>query len=498
MNSLNLRKRTKLIARIKLRQELDLRVARESPAAFRRMLRISDAHTVPWAAQIQPWQEQDFQNLDNAWRKLAGHAVTSRYDRAYLERPRGHSKTTDMAVQLAWILLFARTPRSGLAVAADREQSALIRHAIERIARLNPALCDSLVFHNHAVINPRNHSRLDIISSDVNSSWGRLPDFVICDELCHWDQRELWFSLFSSAAKQPHCLLAVLTNAGVGRDWQWDVRELARTCNNWYFSSLDGSHAPWISAAWLDEQRRLLPTPLFNRLWLNEWQHSDGEFVTLDEADACIDPALSIREEGTPGVRYVAAIDYAEKHDDTVGVVVHREGDRVVVDRLDMISPSPLRPVPIAWVEEWIEQTAVRFPSVEFVVDEYQLLGTIQKLSGVYPLVRFPFASGKGNHVLALALRRLIVNRELNWYLGCGQRPGIGERDDLATELASLKLVQSPSGRCRFDHRRDGVHHDDRSFAVGAACWHLLGQTEPTGPDWFSLTPPSAEGSFAW
>ena len=37
-----------------------------------------------------------------------------------------------------------------------------------------------------------------MISSDVQSSWGLLPDFVICDELCHWEQPEMWFSLLSS------------------------------------------------------------------------------------------------------------------------------------------------------------------------------------------------------------------------------------------------------------------------------------------------------------
>lgn len=498
MNSLHWRKRTALIAQINVQHELARRAARKHPSAFRRILRMSDQHALPWGSQIQPWQEQDFLQLDDAWRKLAGHAVANPYNRAYIERPRGHSKTTDTAVQLAWILLYSRLPRSGLAVAADRDQSALIRQAIARIARLNPSLCAPLVLRNHAVINPANHSRLEIISSDVKSSYGLLPDFVICDELCHWSDAELWYSLLSSAAKQPHCLLVVLTNAGVGRGWQWEVREAARTSPNWYFSSLDGSHAPWISPDWLDEQRRLLPTPLFNRLWLNEWQHSDGEFVTLEEADACIDATLTMRAEGFAPHRYIAAIDYAEKHDDTVGIVVHREGEKIVVDRLDMITPSPSHPIPIRWVEDWIEQTAARFSPIEFVVDEYQLLGTIQKLSNRFSITRFPFAGGKGNHALALSLRRLIVNQEVSWYPACGQRISSKERDDLATELASLQLAQSQTGRCRWQHRNDGVHHDDRSFALGAACWWVLSQTEGEGNDWLSLTPPTGEGVFAW
>ena len=48
---------------------------------------------------------------------------------------------------------------------------------------------------------------------------------------------------------------------------------------------------------------------------------------------------------------------------------------------------------------------------------------------------------------------------------------------DLETELASLLLKQHPSGRCRIDHLTDGLHHDDRSFALGAAVLHALGSS---------------------
>ncbi|MBX3450393.1 MAG: terminase [Planctomycetaceae bacterium] len=421
--------------------------------------------------------------------RLAGRSPMSdapKVRRAWIERPRGHSKTTDMAVQLTWVLKHARSRVQGLAAAADREQGALILRAANDLIASNPELCDDLKGLRDSLVNVKTGSRLDVLSSDVASSYGQLPDFVICDELCHWERPDLWYSLLSSAAKKPDCVLAVLTNAGVGQGWQWQAREAARASPGWHFSSLAGSQAPWIDAAALDEQRRLLPPAVFARLWENRWQHSDGEFVTLAEAEACRDDGLCEISRGRPDRFYFAAIDYAEKHDRTVGVVLHVEGDHLVVDRMDVAVPTPDRPVPVQWVEDWIAETARAFANVRFVVDEYQLLGTIQRLGARHDLKRFAFAAGAGNHALALTLRNLIVERKIRWPAGCGQLPECEARDDLETELASLVLRQAASGRVRIDHRREVGSHDDRAFALGAAC--LEGVLAGFQGEWIDVT----------
>jgi hypothetical protein len=461
---------------------------------------------LPFGEIIQPWQERDFALLDPAWQKLAGLDVETPLCRAWIERPRGHAKTSDMAMQIAWILRFANRPLTGVVAAADQDQAALIRDAFERLVQQNAWMFEPLILLKHRIENRDTKSRLTVISSDVNSSWGMLPDFVICDELCHWPKPDLWYSLLSSAAKRPHCVLAVLTNAGIGQGWQWTVRESARKDAQkespmWAFSTLDGPQAPWITEKHLAEQRALLPMPVFERLWLNRWQHSDGEFVTLAEAEACREESLKLQTQGQPYRQYYAAIDYAEKRDLTVGVVLHREkvGEdsfRLVVDRMDVTAPKPDSPTPVSWVGDWIEEIAAKFQSVQFVLDEWQLLGVIQAWEKKVKIHRFEFAAGKGNHELALTLHRLIAQRQVAWYPQCGQRKDIPSRDDLETELASLLFRQSPSGRCRLDHRNDGDFHDDRSFALGAACWQALKQ--PLAKEWLAITPPAFDGSFAW
>jgi hypothetical protein len=480
--------------------------AKSSPQLFRDLIKLGPDQYL--ADQIQSWQVADFEALDASWLRVAGLPRTPGRRRAYIERPRGHSKTSDMAVQMAWVLLAARHAIRGVAAAADREQAGLLLSAVRKLASINVGLCSELTFAEGSIRNSRTGSRLDLISSDVASSYGILPDFVICDELSHWPEPELWYSLLSSAAKKPDCVLTVLTNAGVGRDWQWEVRENARCSDDWHFSSLDGPHAPWITPRSLEEQQTLLPPAVYERLWLNRWQHSDGEFVSLAEAEVCIDPARTRQDFGLPQYQYFAAIDYAEKHDYTVGVIIHREGDRVIVDRMDVVRPAPRSPTPIAWVEDWIDHAAAAFPGVVFVLDEFQMVSTLQKYEHRYSMKRFRFLGGQGNHGLALHLRQSILQQRLAWYPGCGAYPAQATSlwqedlppngtpaDDLTSELASLLLRQASSGRVRIDHRSDG--HDDRSFALGAACLEMFERPIPD-PIFLEITPPNSHGGFGF
>jgi len=470
-----------------------------SPLLFREQLRVDPDFNQPLREIMQPWQAADFAALDTAWLQLAGQPVPAQnpiFQRAYMERPRGHAKTSDMAIQLAWILLCSDKTVHGLAAAADRDQANLILQAVQRIARLNPELCDTLQFQKHNIRNPDTDSRLEIISSNVQSSWGALPDFVICDELCHWEQPDLWYSLLSSAAKRPNCVLAVLTNAGVGHGWQWDVREAARTNCNWYFSSLAGAQAPWISEPMLSEQRALLPRAVYQRLWENIWQATEGTYLTVEEVAACADVTLRQQSRGQSGLHYIAAIDYAEKHDLTVGVVVHRAHDHILVDRMDVVRPQANKPTSVAWVETWMQRIATDFKHVSFVVDEYQLLGTIQKLGAQFDIQRFEFLAGKGNHALAVTLRQLVLQQTLKWYPACGQIPDETSTDNLETEMAALILRQSAAGHCRIDHRSH--QHDDRAFALGIACLQLLKHSSQAEPSLWNVLPPEKSGGFSW
>ena len=506
-----------IYTKARLRRELARRRARRAaarlaaaaadPRAFRRFVKLGVGKPALGDAEL-PWQRADFLALDPAWRRVAGVLAPADVDeptppvaRAWLERPRGHAKTADVAVQLAWALRFARRPVRGVVAAADKDQAGLVRAAVADLVRANPGLLggpEGLKVGADRLARPATGARADVISGDVGSSYGLTPDFVICDELCHWPRAELWHSLLSSAAKTPGCLLVVLTNAGWGRDWRWAAREAARTRPGWHFHSLAGPRAPWVTPAALAEQRALLPPAVFGRLWLNEWQaNSAAAFFTPAEVAACEDPAADVHPAGRPGVRYAAGVDYGEKRDRTACCVVHacpRTG-RAVVDRLAVWAPAPGRPVPVAVVERWVREVAAAYPGVRVVVDEYQLAGLAQRLAGRARVERFAFAGGRGNDDLARALRAAVVEGRLAFRPGAGAvESHTGDtaetttaRDDLAAELRALELVERPNGRVRFDHPAGG--HDDRAFAVSLAVW-ALGEG-PAGADDLLVSAPA-------
>jgi phage terminase large subunit-like protein len=317
----------------------DLERLRSSPAEFRTKLRIdTDEGPRRLDELLDPWQRADFEALDQGWRRVARQPVEGTpKNRAWFERPRGHSKTADIAVQVSWVLFASRRQLTGVVGAADKEQARLLRTAIQKLVRLNPWLKSFLHVQRHRVVNPFTGSELLILSSDAESTYGQTPDFVICDELTHWPGekgQKFWTALFSAAAKRKHCMLVVITNAGVGAgqlwpdsqkdkkaSWQWKAREAARCLPQWHFSRLDGPKASWIAADDLIEQEAMLPPAAYRRLWLNVWVTGGGDALDPNDIQACITldgPTFAPQ----PGYLYLGGLDLGVKHDHSAWILV--------------------------------------------------------------------------------------------------------------------------------------------------------------------------------
>lgn len=300
------------------------------PAAFRADL-VVDVDGVPRKlGDVQdPWQAKDFAALDPALQRCNGRCPTAEGpSRAYLERGRGHSKTTDLSIIAVWALAFAARPIRGYCFAADKDQAGLLRDAMATIVRLNPWLAGILDIQKNTVeviakSHPAEGGKLDVFTSDVASSYGILPDLIIADELVHWEgDGSLWHSLISSAAKRSTCLLCVITNAGFADSWQWNVREAARTDPCWYFSRLEGPQASWMTPARLAEQRRMLPEVAYRRLWENQWSSGGGDALTPGDIDAAFSSGLGPMSGHEPGWLYVAGVDLGLTRDCSAVVVL--------------------------------------------------------------------------------------------------------------------------------------------------------------------------------
>jgi len=243
--------------------------ALSDPERFRASLLIDTDQGPAFLGDVaDDWQQRDFRALDPGWRAVCGQPVDSPCLRGLLERGRGHSKTSDVAVMVSYALAASRRPLAGVCAAGDRDQAALLRSRIKRYCDLNPWLGNLLRVDRYAVTNPHTGSTLSVIASDVETSFGHLSDFFVLDEWTTWKSRDLFDSLLSAAGKRRHCMLLCIGNSGFKEHWSWGVREAIRQDPDWYLSHLSGPVASWISERQLAEQRRLLPP----RITLEEFE----------------------------------------------------------------------------------------------------------------------------------------------------------------------------------------------------------------------------------
>ena len=117
----------------------------ENPSAFRDDLLVDVSGSVHrFGAVMDDWQRSDFESLDSALKLCVGRSDTPAKTRAYFERARGHSKTTDLAMMCCWAEAFANRPIRGYCFAADKDQATILKDAMATIIRLNPWLSNIL------------------------------------------------------------------------------------------------------------------------------------------------------------------------------------------------------------------------------------------------------------------------------------------------------------------------------------------------------------------
>ncbi len=396
--------------------------------------------------------------------------------------PRGHNKTTSIAWLCCWLLAYSRRPLEMTAAAADSQQAGLVYKSMQRVAELNPWLGERLAFKQNLVLGPQTNSELQILASDTKSAYGGRYDLILCDELTHWQNSNMWNALLSGRMKRTSAdgsqgpVFIAITNAGHLNSWQHQVLNAAKQdTDQWDVYDEPGFLAGWVDKAVLASDQAKLPPGESRRLFGNCWVAAgEGGYITEAEARACEDPSLAPRWRGQPGVQYVAAIDYGAKNDRTALTVLHQNPDGVIiVDRQDVWQcERPGEPVPVQRIEIWVTEIAKAFGRVQFVFDPWQLEAAIQKFEQYLNVVRFEYLGGKANHRMAEALRTAVVSGRVRWYPGCGRlKDPDGAESTLTSELAGVTIRPMSYGY-RITHESSG--HDDRVVSLGMGLLHAI------------------------
>jgi phage terminase large subunit-like protein len=396
----------------------------------------------------------------------------------YLTRPRGGSKTTDVAgIALAWLATEAPAGARGYVLASDLDQAALLVDAAAGLVDRTPAL-RSVLTVAALKITAKSGASVEVLAADGASAFGLRPHFMILDEYAQWpvtrNMRRLWTALLSSMGKVPGSRLVILTSAGEPGHPSYRVLQEARRSLRWRVSEVPGP-LPWLDPAELEAQRPLLRDSEFARLHLNQWTASEDRLVS--EEDLAAAAILDGPQAPRSGVRYVITLDVGITNDACVVTVCHADSltpefgspRRVTVDRIQVWRGSKKKPVNLTEVETYIHTTSLEYNHAELHADPYQAVELLQRLraKGIRAH-EFAFTSqsvGRVAQALHLALRnRLLL---------------LPNDPDLLAELARVRLRETSPGVARLDH--DSGEHDDQAVAIAIAVAILQGQSGGQG-----------------
>jgi Terminase large subunit, ATPase domain len=259
-------------ARVEPARDLLARWRADRMAFRREAILLEDGR--PLGEVMDPWQADDFRALDDPAHR-----------HAYLERPRGHSKTGDLGTEAVTELVLGRPAAQLFCAAADEDQARLLLEDVRGKFERSPMLKPLVRYTRTEIIVKTTGSRLRVLSGDAPSAYGLRPDWIAVDELAEWRTRGLWDSLWTATGKRPACRMLVISTAGWDRTGiAWEVRQIAERERSWYFASR-GPCASWIDPAWRAQQQRTLPAHVFARLHLNQWVEGVGAFLTAAEVD---------------------------------------------------------------------------------------------------------------------------------------------------------------------------------------------------------------------
>jgi len=429
------------------------------PLGLLATLVLDDAGTL-WGDIAEGFQREDAEAI------LTGTAPSDPRSH-FLTRPRGGSKTTDLAAVLLVVLLTQAPRRStSHAYARDLDQAALLLDELRGLAERS-GLVGLLDFGAATVAVRSSGARLRVESADAASAFGRRPYFVVADELAQWPStrqaRTLWEAIVSGLPKRRDSRLVVLTTAGDPVHWSSKVIDNARQSPRWRVSEVPGP-LPWADPEDLAEQRRMLPESSYARLHLNRWTAGEDRLVSATDLAACV--RLHGSQPYDSRHRYQLGLDLGWVNDATVLTVCHVEqGERgpvVHLDRITVMRGTREHPVQIADVERLAELTSKQYGHAPLRVDPREAVAMAQSLRDRGMTVDDKQLTVQSVGKIGASLHLLL--RE--------HRMALPDDPDLLEELSTVRLETTSLGGLRLNH--DSGNHDDQAMSLGLAALALI------------------------
>lgn len=410
---------------------------------------------------------------DEQWDDMSALLGEGGPRRHFWLRARGRSKTHDAGSAVLGLMLSGaiRPGDECYTAAAGRDQAGLLARKIRGIAERTPEIAGAIEIQQHKIVCSLSGAVMDVISSDLASSWGRTPRLLFIDEICNHgrDESAKGFveSLLTALPKRRDSVCLAGSTPSAPSHWSFNLWRSAQGDPLWRCSHTSGP-APWQSPEELESERRRLPDSLWRRLFLCQWAEADDALADAESVAACVRASGVLPPR--PGLQYVVSFDLSVSSDHTAVSVCHSEvrgGLRViVVDLVRAWVPRAGRPVDLLDVEAFIGAIAREYGHARVVGDPYQAVAMTQRLrEGGLSVRAVNFTAGT-NSRRAQMLLRLVRDRAMD----------LPDDEALRSELLSLRLQEgSTPGVLRLTSESSSGHHD-RVTAVMLAAEDLLGQ----------------------
>lgn len=386
-----------------------------------------------------------------------------------------------IAVYLAalkqWTVSPGETPTI-MVLAADRDQARVAFRYALGLLESSPILKGEIAGTTSDTIRLENGVEIVIATSDKAAVRGRTLIAVICDEVSFWGSEadEVLRAVRPGMATQPAAMLIAISTAysqrgplyeayrrfyGVADPRVLVVRASTRDLNS------------NITAEFVDAELARDPQAAAAE-YLAEFRSDLAALLDAQLVDSCTRseprelPFRKVFASGNP-ISYVAGLDVSGgRADATAATVLHKDGERVVVDACRHW-PAPHDPAQVAReVAAFLHGYNVR----SAVADQYGA-----------ELTRSIYAEA-GLTLIASELNRSESYLALQPQFTTG-RIEIPDDPRLRAELLGLERRTGKSGKDAVDHRVG--QHDDLSNSLAVGAWPLIKRTVSTGDQVFAV-----------
>lgn len=401
-------------------------------------------------------------------------------------RARGRSKTFDAgAATVAFMLAGPAGAGDELyAAAAGRDQAGLLAGKIAGITRNTPELAGAVEIQQQRVITPRSGAVLQVLSSELATSWGKTPLWLFVDEICNHEntavKEDFVTSLLTSLPKRPdsHCLIGSTPSST--SHWSYGRWQRSEESPLWRASVVAGP-APWQNPAELAELRADLPEFQWLRLFECQWASADDTLADEQALADCTRETLVLHP--LHGTEYVVTWDIGWKKDHSAVAVLHmgtRGGRKAVIcDRLESWVPSAGREVRISDVMARAAELAAEYNGALMFGDPHEAWQTVQDLKAAGYNIRPAETTASANSVRAKLMLRLVRDRALE----------IPPDSQLAREFLSLRLAEgSTPGVVRLSSDGSAKGHYDRVMTLLYGTGELLSRPGASWRDFQGVT----------